>query len=97
MWVAIFVPKEERDLLSLISLGMEFQRNAPSYMKLLFILLVCGWGKQRETDPVLIYSLLSYASKYKLLPYFLICPFLQSHSHSDQSYYRLYLNQVVSR
>ena len=37
MWAAIFVRKEERDLLSLISLGMEFQRNAPSYMKVLFI------------------------------------------------------------
>ena len=47
MWVAIFVRKEERDLLSLISLGMEFQRNAPPYMKLLFILLVRGCGKQR--------------------------------------------------
>ena len=43
--IAIFARREERDLLSLIFLGMEFQRNAPSYMKLLFILLVCG--KQR--------------------------------------------------
>ena len=47
---------------------------------------------QRELDPVLIYNLLSYASKYKLRPHFLICPFLQYHNHSDQSYYRLYLN-----
>jgi hypothetical protein len=33
MWAAIFVQKEERDLLSLISLGIEFQRNDPSYIK----------------------------------------------------------------
>jgi hypothetical protein len=31
MWAAIFVQKEERDLLSLISLGIEFQRNDPSF------------------------------------------------------------------
>ena len=43
---AIFLRKEERDLLSLISLGMEFQRDDPSYTKLFFRLLVRGCGKQ---------------------------------------------------
>ena len=37
---AIFVRMEERDLLSLISLGIEFQRNDPSYIKLFFKLLI---------------------------------------------------------
>jgi hypothetical protein len=45
-----FVPKKERDLLSLISLGIEFQRNSPSYIKLFFKLLVCGYGKQRVLE-----------------------------------------------
>ena len=31
---AVLVRKEEKDLLSLISTGMEFQRNDPSYTKL---------------------------------------------------------------
>jgi hypothetical protein len=47
MWVTIFFRKETKDLLSLISLGIEFQRCAPSYTKLFFILLVRGCGKQR--------------------------------------------------
>jgi hypothetical protein len=47
MWVTIFFRKEKKDLLSLISLGIEFQRCAPSYTKLFFILLVRGCGKQR--------------------------------------------------
>ena len=42
-----FFRKEEKDLLSLISLGIEFQRCAPSYTKLFFILLVRSCGKQR--------------------------------------------------
>ena len=45
MQVAIFSWKELRDVLPLISLGIEFQRNAPSYIKLFFILFVRGFGK----------------------------------------------------
>ena len=50
MWAAILFWKEERDLLSLISLGIEFQRCAPSYIKLFFILLVRGFGKLRPLE-----------------------------------------------
>jgi hypothetical protein len=39
MWVAILVSKDMMELLSLISVGKEFQMCAPSNMKLFFILL----------------------------------------------------------
>ena len=40
-----FFLEKLRDVLPLISLGIEFQRNAPSYIKLFFILFVRGFGK----------------------------------------------------
>ena len=46
MQAAIFVRKEERDLLSLISIGIEFQRNDPSYTKLFRLLVVECWEAQ---------------------------------------------------
>jgi hypothetical protein len=46
-----FFRKEESDLLSLISFGIEFQSLAPLYMKLFFMLLVeRGFGKQRPVE-----------------------------------------------
>ena len=44
-----FKSKGESDLLSRMSLEIEFQSFAPSYMKLLFILLVRGFVKQRHS------------------------------------------------
>ena len=43
--VAIFLLKHEIDLLSLMFSGKEFQMEAPSYIKLFFILFVLGFGK----------------------------------------------------
>ena len=48
--VAIFLLKHEIDLLSLIYCGMEFQIEAPSYIKHFFILFVFGFGKRRPTE-----------------------------------------------
>ena len=48
--VAIFLLKHEIDLLSLIYCGMEFQIEAPSYIKLFFILFVFGFGKRIELE-----------------------------------------------
>ena len=45
-----FGPKGRKGLLSLISLGIEFQRNDPSYIKPFFKLLVRGCGKQRVLE-----------------------------------------------
>jgi hypothetical protein len=39
MWAAILFRKEESDLLSLISFGIEFQNFAPPYMEPFFMLL----------------------------------------------------------
>ena len=47
MRVAILVSKDMMELLSLISVGKEFQMCAPSNMKLFFKLFVRGYGKQR--------------------------------------------------
>ncbi len=46
MWVAILFLKQGKDLLPLISFGSEFHTEAPSYMKLLFMLL-CGVAANR--------------------------------------------------
>ena len=43
----ILFRNEESDLLPIMSFEIEFQSFAPSYMKLFFILLVLGFGKQR--------------------------------------------------
>ena len=48
--VAIFLLKQEIDLLSLIFSGKEFQMEAPSYIKLFFILFVLGFGKRTELE-----------------------------------------------
>ena len=67
--VAIFLLKNEIDLLSLMFSGKEFQMEAPSYIKLFFILFVLGFGKRIELEvsrfffvfrvvPNLIYSVL---------------------------------------
>jgi hypothetical protein len=46
MWLAaILFRKEESDLLSLIYFGIEFQMFAWSYIKLFFMLSVCGFSK----------------------------------------------------
>ena len=48
-------------MLSLISFGMEFHSLAPSYIKLFFILLVRGCGKQRLPEIFLrLYIVLSF-------------------------------------
>jgi hypothetical protein len=54
MWAAILFRKEESDLLSLISFGIEFQNLAPLYMKLFFMLLERGFGKQRPVHENII-------------------------------------------
>ena len=48
--VAIFLLKREIDLLSLMFSGKEFQMEAPSYMKLFFILFVLCFGKRMELE-----------------------------------------------
>ena len=48
--VAIFLLKQEIDLLSLIFSGKEFQMEAPLYRKLFFILFVFGFGKRIELE-----------------------------------------------
>ena len=48
--VAIFLLKHEIDLLSLMFSGKEFQMEAPSYIKLFFILFVLGFGKRIELE-----------------------------------------------
>ena len=48
--VAIFLLEQEIDLLSLIFSGKEFQMEAPSYIKLFFILFVLGFGKRTELE-----------------------------------------------
>jgi hypothetical protein len=45
-----FISEGESDLLSLISFGIEFQSLAPLYMKLFFMLLERGFGKQRPVE-----------------------------------------------
>ena len=45
MQVAILRWNKVRDVLSVISFGIEFHVEAPSYMKLFFMLLVRGFGK----------------------------------------------------
>ena len=48
--VAIFLLKHEIELLSLIFSGKEFQMEAPSYIKLFFILFVLGFGKRIKLE-----------------------------------------------
>ena len=48
--VAIFLLKHEIELLSLIFFGKEFQMEAPSYIKLFFILFVLGFGKRIKLE-----------------------------------------------
>ena len=48
--VAIFLLKHEIDLLSLMFSGKELQMEAPSYIKLFFILFVLGFGKRIELE-----------------------------------------------
>ena len=48
--VAIFLLKQEIDLLSPIFSGKEFQIEAPSYIKTFFILFVLGFGKRTELE-----------------------------------------------
>ena len=57
--VAIFLLKHEIDLLSLMFSGKEFQMEAPSYIKLFFILFVLG------TDLIVDWIELPYLSKMK--------------------------------
>ena len=47
MYDKIFVWKQLKDL---SSIGNDFQRVTPSYMKLFFMLLVRCWGKQSELE-----------------------------------------------
>ena len=48
--VAIFLLKQEIDLLSPIFSVKEFQIEAPSYIKIFFILFVLGFGKRTELE-----------------------------------------------
>ena len=50
MWAAIFVRKEERDLLSLISLGIDFQRNDPQYIKRFYTTRLRGLKYNQRVD-----------------------------------------------
>ena len=52
IWAAILFRKEESDLLSLISFGIEFHKCALLYVKLFFMLFVRGLGKQRLALPI---------------------------------------------
>ena len=48
--VEIFLLKHEIELLSVIFSGKEFQMEAPSYIKLFFILFVFGFGKRIKLE-----------------------------------------------
>ena len=50
LYVTNFLLKHEVDLLSLMFSGKEFQVEAPSYIKLFFILFVLGFGKRIELE-----------------------------------------------
>ena len=48
--IAILFWKARSDELSLMSFAIWFQRDAPSYIKLFFIMFVRGFGKQRPLE-----------------------------------------------